>query len=166
MPTLSVTACNLWHTHTHTHTHRGTKTDTSQWSFYDHFARGYVTCHLRVCICVCRCVFCPLQMYVLWLISVIHPHIPQTHSLRLALYLPLRLSPSLLLSRFRTHLLSSVPQILPDIFPIILQYQEVKPCRGQTDISELLSKQDSWTADFYIQRHTHINAYRQIDTHL
>lgn len=32
------------------------------------------------------------------------------------------------------HPLSSLPQSVPDIFPIILQYQEVKPYWGQTDI--------------------------------
>lgn len=56
---------------------------------------GSATCHLHVCMCASLCVFYPLQMYVLWLISVTHPHIPKTHSPRLPLYLALSVSLSI-----------------------------------------------------------------------
>lgn len=99
-----------------THTHTQTCTLVLLWVIWPK-AMQCATC---MCVCVWMCVFCPLQMYVLWFISVIHPKVPKTHSPSFSLFLSL----------FHTHLLSSVPQIVPDIFPIILQYQEVNPCRG------------------------------------
>lgn len=122
MSTLSVPRCDLWHTHA--------ETESCTVLLLSAISPGAIygaTC-TSPCVCASACVFRPLLVYALWLVLVIHSQIPRTNSL-LALYLPPRLFLFLfaLICRWQY-------QILSDIFPIILQYQEVKPCRGQTDI--------------------------------
>lgn len=96
LPALSDAKCNLCvcrHAYTHTCT-----CSHMQWPFSESVLQ-------RLCnvppACVYACVFCPLQMYVLWLILVIHPHIPKPIQCLALLSLPpsLPLSVSLSISR-------------------------------------------------------------------